>query len=106
MTLKHLEPLISFKEHELLSTLAALGGNTQIRDDAYGATAVLSVTLEEVRNALHRLETADYGKCVGCGLPIEPSRLHATPWTPYCLEDQEKLDLKTQPGGSVLWQSA
>jgi RNA polymerase-binding transcription factor DksA len=106
MTLKHLEPRLRVKEHELLSTLAALGGGAETQNYTDDATSVLTATLEEVRDALNRLERADYGKCVRCGLPIEPSRLHAIPWTPYCLEHQEELDLKTQPDGSVLWQSA
>jgi DnaK suppressor protein len=49
-------------------------------------------TLKEVENALLRLEEGDYGMCIDCGRPIEPARLDAVPWTPYCLADQEKHD--------------
>jgi DnaK suppressor protein len=33
-----------------------------------------------------------YGKCIDCGRPIEPGRLEAVPWTPYCFDDQKKRD--------------
>jgi DnaK suppressor protein len=124
MNLKHLEPRLRVKEHELLSTLASLeaearaSGETGVRDstddamssestsESLEAAAVLSMTLEEVRDALQRLARADYGKCTLCGRPIEPSRLQAIPWTPYCLEDQEKVDLKMPADRAARWQSA
>jgi RNA polymerase-binding transcription factor DksA len=85
-----------------------LRGDPEIHtgDAIVETTAVLSATLEEVRDALQRLERADYGKCVECGQSIESARLRAVPWTPYCLEDQEKQDLKVQPEGASRWQSA
>ena len=49
---------------------------------------------EQVRYALQRLEEGTYGKCAVCGRQIERARLEAVPWTPYCLEDQEKQDCK------------
>ena len=49
-------------------------------------------TLRQVRNALRRIDDGSYGKCIDCGRPIEPARLDAVPWTPYCLADQEKHD--------------
>lgn len=48
--------------------------------------------LQQVRAALQRIEAGTYGVCVDCGSPIESARLDAVPWTPYCLEDQEKHD--------------
>jgi DnaK suppressor protein len=74
--------------------------SSESTSESLETAAVLSMTLEEVRDALQRLARADYGKCTLCGRPIEPSRLQAIPWTPYCLEDQEKMDLK-MPVGSA-----
>lgn len=48
--------------------------------------------LEQVDDALKRVADGTYGKCIVCGKPIEAARLKAIPWTPYCLEDQEKRD--------------
>ena len=49
-------------------------------------------TLVQVREALQRIEDGSFGKCIDCGRPIEPARLEALPWTPYCHQDQEKHD--------------
>ena len=55
-------------------------------------------TLKQVRDALRRVDEGTYGKCIDCGLPIEPARLEAVPWTPYCLADQEKHDKAISAG--------
>jgi DnaK suppressor protein len=49
-------------------------------------------TLANARQALQRIEEGTYGTCIVCGRPIEPARLEAIPWAPYCLADQEKRD--------------
>ena len=61
-------------------------------DEALQSTSTDSETLEQVEDALRRIEQGSYGKCVICGKPIEPARLEAIPWTPYCLADQQKLE--------------
>lgn len=116
MNLKHVEHRLRVKEHELLSTLASLEGDAraagepEVRDSTDDATAsqiasesleeadVLTRTLEEVRDALQRLGDGSYGQCSACGRPVEPARLQAIPWAPYCLEDQQKRDQKKLPG--------
>jgi DnaK suppressor protein len=42
--------------------------------------------LEEVYNALARIETGEYGKCETCGTDIPFERLQALPYTSYCIE--------------------
>jgi DnaK suppressor protein len=116
MNLKSAEHRLRVKEHELLSALANLKGEVrpqgeaEVRDSIDDATSsqitsesleeatLLTQTLEEVRDSLHRLGEGSYGKCVACGRPIEPARLKAIPWTPYCLDDQQKQDQKKRPG--------
>ena len=49
-------------------------------------------TRKQVRDALRRIDEGTFGKCIDCGRPIEPARLEAIPWTPYCIADQEKHD--------------
>jgi DnaK suppressor protein len=110
MKTEHFKRLLLQKQRELLSSLAALesearsAGEAEVRDSTDDATAsqgtsesfeeasVLTQTLEQVRDALQRIEDGTYGTCIVCGRPIEPARLEAVPWTPYCLEDQEKQD--------------
>ena len=56
-------------------------------------------TLKQARDALRRIDDGSYGQCIDCGRRIEPARLEAVPWTPYCLADQEKHD-KAKSAGS------
>src|SRR5580658_8969306 len=113
MNTEHYKKLLLAKRRELQSTLSALEregsaqGEAEVRDSTDDATAsqgvsdsleaatVLSQTLEDVQDALRRMEDGSYGKCAVCGREIEPARLEAVPWTPYCLEDQEKVDGQT-----------
>ncbi len=112
MNTEDLEKRLRDKERELQSGLAELqsearaSGEAEVRDATDDATsseetseslaegAIVSETLEQVRDALHRLEDGSYGTCVVCGRRIEPARLEAVPWTPYCLEDQKKQNRK------------
>jgi DnaK suppressor protein len=110
------------KERELLLDIARLtgeasgSGEAEAGDFTDAATssegksesleegALASVTLSEVRDALHRIEAGTYGKCSACGRPIEAARLEAVPWARYCLEDQKKQDQAAHvpQGGSTL----
>jgi DnaK suppressor protein len=42
--------------------------------------------------ALRRLETSGFGLCQMCGKPIGKKRLNALPWTPYCINCQQKKE--------------
>ena len=48
--------------------------------------------LSQVQNALDRIETGTFGKCLADGEPIDEKRLEAMPWTPYCLAHQQQLE--------------
>jgi DnaK suppressor protein len=107
------------KERELQSSLAGLegeahaSGEAEVRDSTDDATSsqetsesfeegiVVSQTLEAVRDALHRLRDGSYGTCAACGRQIEHARLEAIPWTPYCLEEQEKRDGKVRKDSTL-----
>jgi DnaK suppressor protein len=53
--------------------------------------------LQQVRDALRRIDDGTFGKCVVDGTPIEAKRLEASPWTPYCLKHQQLLEAAEQP---------
>lgn len=48
--------------------------------------------LSLVKHALERLDEGSFGECVNCGNQIGPKRLEALPWTPYCIDCQEKIE--------------
>jgi DnaK suppressor protein len=49
--------------------------------------------LQQVRDALRRLEDGTFGTCVVDGGPIEEQRLDAVPWTPYCLKHAQRREV-------------
>jgi DnaK suppressor protein len=66
--------------------------SSELKAGAFAVSTVGARTLEQVRAALQRIADGTYGECIDCGRPIEPARLEAVPWTPYCRADQEKHD--------------
>jgi DnaK suppressor protein len=51
-----------------------------------------SMTLQQVRDALRRIEEGTFGRCIVDDGPIEPKRLEAVPWTQYCLKHQTLVE--------------
>jgi RNA polymerase-binding transcription factor DksA len=48
--------------------------------------------LEQVNQALARLENGTYGKCLNCGRTIPPARLEARPYSLYDIDCQQLAD--------------
>jgi DnaK suppressor protein len=119
MNTDHFKKLLLAKRRELQSSLSRLeregsdSGEGDVGDYSDAATAsqgasdsldtatILSQTLEEVQDALRRIEDGTYGKCSVCGREIEPARLEAVPWAKYCLADQEKLERDNAPTSTL-----
>jgi DnaK suppressor protein len=55
-----------------------------------GTTGHVQLTL--IRAALDRLADGSFGECLNCGTRIGTKRLEALPWTPYCINCQEKIE--------------
>jgi DnaK suppressor protein len=45
-----------------------------------------------IRAALDRISEGSYGECLNCNKAIGVKRLEALPWTPYCIDCQEKIE--------------
>jgi DnaK suppressor protein len=48
--------------------------------------------LTSVEEALERVATGAFGRCLRCEEEIPEKRLNAVPWASHCLSCQEKLD--------------
>lgn len=48
--------------------------------------------LQEINEALERIENGAYGVCLGTGEPIGLPRLTARPWCKYCIEYQKMIE--------------
>ncbi len=69
------DPLEDVPVQEVAGTLSHLEGRERHR-------------LDEVNDALARLEVGTYGVCEGCARPIPLARLRAMPTARYCVECQ------------------
>ena len=80
---------------------AADAGDASVADESESedfTEAELDVTiLTQVQEALRRIQNGTYGQCLIDGGPIEPKRLDAMPWTPYCLKHQNLLEAASRP---------
>jgi RNA polymerase-binding protein DksA len=47
-------------------------------------------TLQDIADALAKIEEGSYGVCEVCGEPIGADRLSAIPWARLCIDDQRK----------------
>jgi DnaK suppressor protein len=52
--------------------------------------------LQEVQEALHRIDGGHFGTCVSCGSSIPPSRLQVIPYTSYCVDCASRPDEQDQ----------
>jgi RNA polymerase-binding protein DksA len=50
------------------------------------------ILLQEIDDALDRIERKTFGICMGTGEPIGLPRLRARPWSKYCIEYQRQLE--------------
>jgi DnaK suppressor protein len=61
-------------------------------DQSFREADLEAAQLQQVRDALRRIDDGTFGRCVVDGKPIEAKRLDAEPWTPYCLEHQQRVE--------------
>ena len=87
--------------HEQVIDVAADAGDASVADETaseYFTEAELDATvLQQIQDALRRIEDGTYGQCVVDGGAIESKRLDAVPWTPYCLKHQKLLEAASRP---------
>ena len=69
----------------------------EARTEAFTEAELDAAVLQQVHDALQRIEDGTFGRCVVDGGPIEEKRLQAVPWTPYCLKHQQLLEHAAQP---------
>ena len=60
--------------------------------DEFSEAELNSVILQQVQDALERIENKTYGKCRADGKPIPEKRLEAVPWAVYCAKHQALLE--------------
>ncbi len=69
-----------------------LGTETFERERDLTTLTILESELEDIRQALRRIEQGTYERCEECGKPIGEERLDAKPWARYCIVHQAEIE--------------
>jgi DnaK suppressor protein len=67
-----------------------------LRDMAFAQAMTYNELIEEVNEALSRIEQGTYGRCELTGKPIPADRLDAIPWTRFTAEAEAQLESEGQ----------
>lgn len=68
--------------------LADTATETYMRELDGGLEENAERLLQEIEDALLRIDDGSYGTCRACGKPIAEDRLEAVPWASLCLDDK------------------
>jgi RNA polymerase-binding protein DksA len=68
------------------------GGETFEKEKSLAIQGNLEVILEEVDQALHKLDNGTYGRCDECGAEIPLERLEARPQATLCIQCKSKVE--------------
>jgi DnaK suppressor protein len=72
------------------------------KEMSFQVMSLRSNELKQIKEALQRMESGEYGKCDECGSPIRFERLKAMPFAQLCIgcqQDSERRDRERQGGG-------
>lgn len=72
--------------------LADLGSDNYEQEFTLGLLESERIMLNEIDEALERIDLGTFGICLGTGEPINKPRLRARPWAKYCIEYARKLE--------------
>jgi len=112
--LRYFQSLLMAKRQEILSNVKSMEEGTLKRErtdlsnmplhmgdmgsDTFELDNALTLVdserrlLEEIDEALERIENGTYGICLGSGRPISKKRLQAIPWTKYSIEYAAEME--------------
>jgi DnaK suppressor protein len=80
-------------------------GDMAVADEAasedFTAAELDATILQQIRDALRRIDDGTYGHCLADGGPIETKRLDAVPWAAYCIRHQRLLEASSRPPSTL-----
>lgn len=72
--------------------LADKASSSYTKEFLYSLSNTEKSILEEVQNAIERMDDGEYGTCMECGEKISKKRLDAVPWARFCVPCQERVE--------------
>jgi len=73
------------QENKGMATHLADLGDSSLREMELQLMTEEGDVLQMIDEALGRLQTGEYGKCIDCGQPISEGRLEVRPYAIYCI---------------------
>lgn len=77
--------------------MADIGSDNYEQEFTLGLVETERQLLNEIDDALHRIEKGYYGVCIETGQPINRARLEAKPWARYCIEVAREKERHAAP---------
>ena len=74
---------------EITQDIADKASSSYTKEFLFSLSDGERVLLQQIDQALVRIDEGTYGPCTHCGSAIPEKRLEAVPWTPYCVECME-----------------
>ena len=71
-----------------IQDMADMAVESYTKEFMFGKSSGDRAILQQIHEALARIEDKSYGHCVNCENPIQPKRLEAVPWARHCIECQ------------------
>ena len=76
------------------------GTNQTLRLQALGQMGNINRTVQQIDEALHRIDDGTYGVCTVCGQLIRKPRLLNQPFVLTCMECQSEMERNQQNGNA------
>jgi len=74
---------------EITQDIADKASSSYTKEFLFSLSDGERLLLQQIDQALARVEEGNFGLCTNCGNPIPEKRLDAVPWTPYCVDCME-----------------
>ena len=72
--------------------LADKAASSYAKEFLYSLSNTERSVLEQVEEAIERIDDGEYGTCAECDQKITKKRLDAVPWARYCVPCQEQVE--------------
>ena len=74
---------------EITQDIADKASSSYTKEFLFSLSDGERLLVQQIEQALARVEEGNFGLCTNCGNPIPEKRLDAVPWTPYCVDCME-----------------
>jgi DnaK suppressor protein len=75
-----------------IQDVADMAVESYTKEFIFGKSSGDRAILQQISEALNRIDDKSYGSCIHCENPIQPKRLDAVPWTRHCIQCQDLLE--------------